>query len=219
MDCSGQQKKIDFALGTDCQSAIHKFLSIQKVVPFDSKLSYEVRELQHIKGTYIREFSTFKISGHQDDVKKAYDLSFEERINILCNAETKQLIREQIALNGTPIFPFQLKSPKVIHNLHETLCSTEMVKEKIYEQLAAPYLIKKLRITSLDKVDCKFRKQVTKMLPDSMHIWLSKSFANFTGTAHQLCRQGLLATSTCRMCNLVQEMDTLYVLFCLHRIF
>ena len=63
-----------------------------------------------------------------------------------------------------------------------------MVKEKIYEQLAAPYLIKKLHITSLDEVDCKFRKQVTKMLLDSMHIWLSKSFANFTGTAHQLYR-------------------------------
>ena len=106
MDRPGQRKKIDFALGTDCQSAIHKFLSIQKVVPFDSKLSYEVRELQHIKSTYIKEFSTFKIAGHQDDVKKAYDLSFEERINILCDTEAKQLIREQVASNGTPIFPF-----------------------------------------------------------------------------------------------------------------
>ena len=106
MDCQDQRKKIDFALGTDCQSAIHKFLSIQKVVPFDSKLSYEVRELQHIKRTYIKEFSIFKIAGHQDEVKKAYDLSFEERMNILCNAEAKQLIREQIALNGTPIFLF-----------------------------------------------------------------------------------------------------------------
>ena len=120
-------------------------------------MSYKVRELQHIKCTYIREFSTFKIAGHQDDVKKAYDLSFEERINILCDTEAKQLIREQIALNSTPIFPFQLKSPKVIHNLHKTLCSTEMVKEKIYKQLAAPYLVKKLRIISLEKVDFKFR--------------------------------------------------------------
>ena len=94
IDRPGQRKKIDFALGTDCQSAIHKFLSIQKVVPFDSKLSYEVRELQHIKSTYIREFSTFKIADYQDDVKKAYDLSFEEQINILCDAEAKQLIRE-----------------------------------------------------------------------------------------------------------------------------
>ena len=184
MDCSGQKKKIDFALGTDCQSAIHKFLSIQKVVPFDSKLSYKVHELQHIKSTYIRKFSTFKIAGHQDDVKKAYDLSFEERINILCDAGAKQLIREQIASNGIPIFPFQLKSPTVVNNFHETLCSTERIKEEIYEQLAAPYLVKKLRITSLEEVDCKFRKQVTNMLPDSMHIWWSKSFANFTGTAH-----------------------------------
>jgi len=219
MDCSGQRKKIDFALGTDCQSAIHKFLFIQKVVPFDSKLSYEVRELQHIKSTYIRKLSTFKIAGHQDDVKKAYDLSFEERINILCDAEAKQLIREQIESNGSPTFPFQLKSPTVVNNFHETLCSTGRIKEEIYEQLAAPYLVKKLRITSLEEVDCKFRKQVTNMLSDSMHIWWSKSFANFTGTAHQLCRQELLSTSTCRMCNTVQEMDTLHVLFCPNRIF
>jgi len=151
-------------------------------------LSYEVRELQHIKRTYIKEFSTFKIAGHQDEVKKAYDLSFEERINILCNAEAKQLIREQIALNGTPIFLFQPKSPTVVNNFHKILCSTEGIKEEIYEQLAAPYLVKKLHITSLEEVDCKFRKQVMKMLPDSMHTWWSKSFANFTGTAYQLCR-------------------------------
>ena len=98
MDRPGQRKNIDFALGTDCQSAIHKFLSIQKVVSFDSKLSYKVHELLHIKSTYIRELSTFKIVGHQDDVKKAYELSFEERINIQCNAEAKKLIREQIMI-------------------------------------------------------------------------------------------------------------------------
>ena len=78
MDCQGQQKKISFALRTDYQSTIYKFLSKQKVVSFDSKLSYEVRKLLYIKGTYIRELSTFKIAGHQDEVKKAYELSFEE---------------------------------------------------------------------------------------------------------------------------------------------
>ena len=82
MDYPDQQKKINFALGTNCQSAIHKFLFIQKVVPFNSKLSYKVCELQYIKSTYIREFSTFKIAGYQDDIKKAYELSFEEQINI-----------------------------------------------------------------------------------------------------------------------------------------
>ena len=106
MDHQGQQKKIDFVLRTDCQSVIHKFLSIQKVVSFDSKLSYKVYELLHIKSTYIRDLSTFKIAGYQDDVKKAHKLSFEKQINIQCDAEAKKLIREQIISNGIPLFPF-----------------------------------------------------------------------------------------------------------------
>ena len=37
-----QVKKIDLMLGLDCQSAIHKFSSRQRVISIDSKLSYIV---------------------------------------------------------------------------------------------------------------------------------------------------------------------------------
>ena len=44
-----QDKKIDLTLGLDCQSAIHKFSLRQRVISYDSKLSYVVQELLHIK--------------------------------------------------------------------------------------------------------------------------------------------------------------------------
>ena len=122
-------------------------------------------------------------------------------------------------MNGRPPFPFQFNSPTVLNQHNKTLHATDSIKDDIYEQVAAPYLVKKLRITSLDEVDCKFRKQITNMLPDSMHVWLSKSFTNFSGTAHQLCRQGLLTADMCRMCNTKQEVDALHVLSCVHSIF
>ena len=78
-----------------------------------------------------------------------------------------------------------------------------MAKEEIYVKLATLDLVEKLRMTSLEEVDYNFRKQEMKILLDLMCIWLSKSFANFAGTAHQLCRQEVLLTPTCRICNTV----------------
>ena len=207
---------LNFTIGSDCQSAIHKFLSKQKVISFNSQLNCEARELLDVKRECIRELNTFKIAGHQDEVKKVYELSFEERINIQCESEAKTLIREQITSNGSPLFPFKQRSPSIKNEFHKTLVSTDMIKDNIYRQLAAPYLVKKLRMSSLDEVDFNFRKLVTKILPDALHIWLSKSFTNFSGTAHQLCRQKLLPNSMCRMCKVEQETDTLHVLHCPH---
>ena len=51
-------------LGSDCQSAIHKFSSRQKVISFDSKLSYIVCKLLHIKYAYINSLTIVKIAGH-----------------------------------------------------------------------------------------------------------------------------------------------------------
>ena len=44
-----QDNKIDLILESDCQSTIHKFSPRQTVIAYDSKLSYIVRELLHIK--------------------------------------------------------------------------------------------------------------------------------------------------------------------------
>ena len=115
MDALPQKNLIDLTIGTDCQSAIHRFSSKQHVVSFDSALSYKVREFLHIKETYIRRLQTIKISGHQDKVKKHHELSFEERINILCDDGAKELIREQIVVNGNPPFPFQFSSLQVFN--------------------------------------------------------------------------------------------------------
>ena len=82
-----------------------------------------------------------------------------------------------------------------------------MIKDNIYVQLAAPYSKKKLSIISMDKIDWSFRKSAIQLLPDSMYIWLSKSFTNFAGTVHQLYRQNIISSPVCRMCNVENKTD------------
>ena len=86
-------EKIDTSIGANCQSAIHKFLSNQKVVSFDIVLSYEIREFLRLKKKHIRLLTTSKIAGHQDRVKQRIELTFDELLNILCNREAKELMR------------------------------------------------------------------------------------------------------------------------------
>ena len=159
-----------------------------------------------------------KIAGHQDGVKRLNALSFLECLNIKCDLEAKYLIREQINSDGNQSFPFQFNSSIVLDRFNNTLVSTEMIKDDIYIQLAAPYLTKKLSIISIDEIDWSFRKYVIQLLPDSMYIWLSKSFTNFTATAHQLYRQNIIFSPVYRMCNVKNEIDIWHVLFCTHQL-
>ena len=99
-------KKIDLILGSDCQSAIHKFSSRKRVISYNSKLSYVVRELLYIKQSYINSLTIVKIASHQDNIKRLNTLSFLERLNIQCDLEAKYLIREQINSDRNPSFPF-----------------------------------------------------------------------------------------------------------------
>ena len=209
-------EKIDISIGTDCQSAIHKFSSDQKVVSFDMSLSYEIREFLRLKRKYLRSLTTFKIAGHQDRVKQRIELNFDELINIMCDHKAKQLITQQLRLNNSPSFPFHFQSPKLFNRNKDYLSSTDLMRDEVHLQIATPYLTKKLNIASINQVDYSFRKQIIMTLPTSMHVWLSKSFTKFAGTAHQLRRQGLVETNLCRMCSSVPEEDTLHVLLCTH---
>ena len=59
-----EKRKIGLSAGSDCQSAIHRFLSRCRVASLDSKLSYEVQEMLPIKSSHFRHLRTFKIAGH-----------------------------------------------------------------------------------------------------------------------------------------------------------
>jgi len=74
--------KINLMLGLDYQSDIHKFILRQRVISFNSKLSYVVWELLHVKQSYINNLTTVKIAGYQDEVKRLSALSFLEYLNI-----------------------------------------------------------------------------------------------------------------------------------------
>lgn len=118
-------EKIDIRIGSDCQKAICKFSSTQKVVSFDKALSYEIREFLSLKRKCMRLFTTFKIVGHQDRVKQTKELAFDERINIVSDREAKKLICQQIRSNGSPPFPFRFQSPQMLNKHNQALSSAE----------------------------------------------------------------------------------------------
>ena len=64
------------------------------MVSFNSKLSYEVRKFLQLKKKHMKLLITTKVVGHQDRVKQPHDLSFEERINAMCDQAAKELIRD-----------------------------------------------------------------------------------------------------------------------------
>ena len=86
--------KINFVLGSDCQSDIHKFSTRQKIMSFNSRISEVVREFLRIRNKCMNNLVTEKIAAHQDEVKRADQLSFMERINIQCDAEAKEWIQK-----------------------------------------------------------------------------------------------------------------------------
>ena len=96
----------------------------------------------------------------------------------MCDHKAKELIREQIRTNSNPALPFPTYSPRVFNKDQQILSSTELIRDEIFMHIAAPYLLKKLNITSLNNVDCYLRKQMLTIPSSPMLIWLSKSFTN-----------------------------------------
>ena len=117
------------------------------------------------------------------------------------------------------MFPFQINSPQVRNKLNEDLISIDKITDYIHRQLASSCLINKLQLYNLGEVDCSFRRVVIDVVPNNLQIWLSKSFTNFTNTAHQLFRQGLVTTEVYRMCNVDKEDETARVLHCKYTLF
>ena len=72
----------------------------------------------------------------------------------------------------------------ILNKVKLLLITTEMIRDEIYLQLAFPYLAKKLSINAPHEIHWDLRKSIINLLPKGLHIWLSKSFANFAGTAY-----------------------------------
>ena len=153
--------KINLAIGTDCQSATHKFTTNQKAISFNSKLSDIVREFAHIRKEHIKKLFTEKIAGHQDEVKPRHQWSMMEHINMQCDREAKELIREQVEISGCPNLPFILTSPMLENCAKMQLTSTDMITDEMCEQIAAPHIEKKLNGIAIDDIDWEFRKLIT----------------------------------------------------------
>ena len=56
-----------------------------------------------------------------------------ECINIQCDTEAKELIREQVAASGNPSLLFSSNSPIVRSKSNACLTFTEMITDKIYK--------------------------------------------------------------------------------------
>ena len=118
-------------LGSDYQSAIHKFLSTQKVVSFDSTLSCKTQEFLSLKSKHSKLLTTFKIADHEDRVKQKKELTFDKRINIMCDYEAKELTCKQIRIQGASLFSFMFHSPRILNKCWQTLSSAALTQDEV----------------------------------------------------------------------------------------
>ena len=79
--------------------------------------------------------------------------------------------------------------------------------------------INRKSIVLIEDIGWEFRKLVIKALPNRLYTWLSKSFANFADTAHQLHMHNALSSNRCGVCNAEREDDTLHILVCRNNLF
>ena len=117
------------------------------------------------------------------------------------------------------MFSFQINSPQIRNNLRKDPISTHEIIDYICRQFASSHLINKLQLKNLGEIDCGFRRVVVDIVLNNPHIWLTKSFTNFTSTAYQLLRQGLVTTEVCQMHNADKEVNSTHVLCCNHALF
>ena len=136
----------------------------QKVISFNSKLSEIVREFTRIRKEHTKKLFTEKIAGHQDEVKMRHQWSMMEHVNMQCDREAKELIREQVETSGSPTLPFILASPILENSAKMQLTSTHMITDKMHKQIAAPCIEKKLNGMVMDNIDWEFRKLITNNL-------------------------------------------------------
>ena len=113
---------------------------------------------------------TIKIAAYQDDIKRFNELSFFEHLNIRCDAEAKQLISNTITANYALSLLFQFNSPVILNKVKLPLITTEMIRDKIYLQLAFPYLTKKLSMNTLHKIHWDLRILIINLLPKGLYI-------------------------------------------------
>ena len=100
-----------------------------------------------VKRLRFKKLSSFKIAGHQDNAKKSYELSFEERVKH--DTKVKKLMRENITSQEKLAFLFQLSTPK-LSNRSKELVSTYVEKDDAHAQLVSHYLRDKLNIQLIE---------------------------------------------------------------------
>ena len=76
-----------------------------------------------------------------------------EHINIQCDAETKGLIRKQVAASSNPSLLFSFNSPIVRSKSNAHLTSIEMIIDEIYKQLATPHAERKMSMVQMGDIE------------------------------------------------------------------
>ena len=114
---------------------------------------------------------------------------------------------------------FKINSLVIRNKANKDLIATDTIRDDAHSQIIASYLVDKLKIYTLEEVDYFLRKLIVKLLSPKTHMLLTKSFTNFTRTAHQLHYQEILFSPICKIRNAENKIDMLHMLYCMHSIF
>ena len=123
-----------------------------------------------MKSSHVKYLKIIKIAGHQDKIKKHYKLLFERPINIRCNEEVKILIIDQIESGGRLLLPLQINSLIIRNNKNKDLITTKMIRDDMHKQIVNLCLVEKLKLGSIEELNCSLRKSIIKLLPPKIYV-------------------------------------------------
>lgn len=208
---------VGLSIATDCKGVIDRLKNLNRIVTMSTALHPIVREILHLKKTRCKSLNFIKVAAHQDDIQEVDKLSFLEQLNVRCDIRAKELILS-IEEDATIPFPLILSSPYVLNDSNQLVLNyPKDTRLHAYLTCCKPQLVKSLGLYNLDVIDWSLRSNIIDNTPKYLHLWLSKSLHNFTGATHQLHRQKLCSSPTCRCCLIEPELDALHMLDCTHQ--
>ena len=120
------------------------------------------------------------------------------------------------AQEETIMFPLTLSSVCVMNSDNQlTPNHPKDIRLQAHLIQCEKHLSKSLKMSNIIYVDWVLREMILRETPKHIHLWLSKSLLNFSGTSHQLNRQKLCSTTARRCCLIEPELDTMHMLDCM----
>ena len=133
LESNDRENQFAISINTDCTLVIFFLFSTLKIISNIISLYQVKREILLLKQRHDIIIKPYKVDAHQDDIKSWNRLSFQEKLNTICNERAKRFILSKN--RDTVPFPF------ILHSLYiSTDLQVFLNKEEIYYYISIKHI-------------------------------------------------------------------------------